>query len=550
MKSIVILCLGLCLLLTGCPSGETKYPMPDDKGKMVLRVLNGAEAATLDPIKREGTPGTSMLSNIFEGLVRVNNKTGGYLPGVAERWEISEDGTTYTFFLRKDAKWSDGKPVTANDFLSTYRRAVDPITQSRNASLYFVIKNARAVLKNEKKTEELGVFVVDDYTLKIELESPTGYFMSLLSLVPFYATPKHVIDKHGNAWTELENIVSNGPFKVVLRRRNDRTEVVKNENYWGKDEVKLDKIIFFTTDNGETRLRMFRANAADYHVTGLASSAYPGIKNNPEWVMAPYLGIYYYIFNTKEAPFDNAKVRKAISMAIDREILAEVLSIGYIPAKFIVPPRTAGYKTAASLEENVEKAKQLLKEAGYGEGGKKFPTMTILYNTNENHQKVAIVVSDMLKRNLGIDVKIENAEWKTYLDRRRHGDYQVARAGWIGDYNDADSFLELMYSESENNDTFWKHKKYDELFLKSRKISTPEKRLAVMQEAEKIALDEMPIMPIYFYVADTLVKPYVKNFYPSNKKDVEQGFYDLQARAVFRDAYIDMEEKKKYFGVK
>ncbi|WP_372368064.1 peptide ABC transporter substrate-binding protein [Candidatus Uabimicrobium sp. HlEnr_7] len=546
MQLVITLCAIFCLLLTGCPGKKTSRTMPDDEGKMVLRVLNGAEAASLDPVKREGTPGTNILGNVFEGLLRVDNKTGGYLPGVAETWEISEDGRVYTFFLRRDSKWSDGVKVTAHDVVATYRRALNPITESRNASLYFIIKNAKSVLEKEKKPEELGVYAADDYTLKIELENPAGYFLSLLTLVPFYITPNHVIEEHGSNWTDLNHIVSNGPFKFSLRRRNDRTEVVKNEQYWGKDEVKLDKIIFFTTDNGNTRLRLFKACEADFHVSGLESSAYPNIKKNPEWVAAPRLGIYYYIFNTKEAPLDNPKVRKAISLAVDRKVLTQVLGAGQVPAYYIIPPRTNNYQADAKLEENIEKAKLLLKEAGYGEG-KDFPTLTILYNTSDDHRKVALFISDMVKKNLGINIKIENAEWKTYLDRRKHGNYHIARAGWIGDYNDADTFLELLAGDSENNDTFWKNAAYDELFAETRRLSDPAKRLKVMQKAEALALDEMPLMPIYFYIADTLVKPYVKNIYPSNKSDVEQGFYDLQARATLRDVYIDMEEKKKYF---
>lgn len=521
--------------------------MPDDKGEMVLRVINGAEAANLDPVQRKGIPGTHILVNMFEGLLRIDNKTGGYLPGVAEKWNISEDGKKYTFNLRKSAMWSDGKSVTAKDFVDSYRRALDPISQSVNASLFFIIKNAEDVSLKKKEPQELGIIALNQKTLQIELEHSAGYFLSLLSLVPFYATPSHVIKEHNNDWTNKEHIVSNGPFKLSFRRRNDRTELVKNDLYWGKNDVKLDKIIFFTNDNDATSLRLFKSHGADHHVTGIASAAYPGILKNPEWVTSPRIGTYYYSFNTKEAPFNNPKVRQAISLAIDREKLTKGLRKGQTPAYFLIPPRTNNYKAATKLEENIKKAKKLLKEAGY-ENPEDVPPLTILYNKLGEHRLVAIFISDMLKENLGLKVKMENLDWKTFLSRRNHGDYQIARDGWIGDYNDPHTFLELLYSGSDNNNTFWKNEKYDALYFEYQKTINPQKRLELMQKAEKIILEEMPLMPLFFYMSDTLTKPYVKNLYPRSKKDVEQGFYDLQSRAVLRDVYIDLEEKKKYFA--
>ncbi len=540
--SIAIFVITLCCFIS-C----SKRSMPDDGGKMILHSINGAEAATLDPTLREGSPGTSILGNIFEGLLRVDTSNGGYLPGVAEKWKVSPDGKTYTFFLRSNAKWTNGEAVTAQDFVYSYRRALDPKVASQNASLFFILENAPEVFKQEKTLESLGVKALDESTLELKLQNPAGYFFNLLTLVPFCPIPQETVEKYKDQWTKPENIVSNGPFKIVKRVLNDKTIAVKNPLYWGKDEVKLDQIIFYTTDDNNTKLRLFESNLADFHTRGIASSAYPQIKKHPEWRGYPYLSVYYYLFNTQKEPLNNPKFRQAISLALDRKSLTDkVLQVGYIPAYSLIPPEVRSYEPSALLTEDVKEAKRLLAEAGYPDPTK-VRKLTVLYNTNERHRQVAQVIAHRLKTVLGLDIAIENAEWKTYLDRRRHGDYDIARAGWIGDFEDPSTFLDLVYTKSQYNDTGWSNAQYDTLFESIHNMTDAKERLHIQQRAEKIIVENLPLLPIYFYIADVMVKPYVKNLYPRNQDDIKNRKYDILSRDIFRDVYIDLEEKKKYW---
>jgi len=496
--------------------------------EQVLNLGNGTEPKDLDPQTVTGVPESNIVQSLFEGLVGKDPKTLFPVPGVAERWEISKDGRTYTFFLRKNAKWSNGDPVTAQDFIYSWKRLLDPKTASEYAFQGYYFKGGKDFhlgnkLGNTKEEKALGLKALDSWTLQVVLENPTPYFLSLLYHHSLYPVHQKTVEQHGMRWTRPGNLISNGPFQLESWKMNHMIVVRKSPHYWDRENVKLQKVKFYAIEKTETEEKMFLVKRLH------ATSSVPTEKIS-HWEKRsesplqkhPYLGTYYYWINVKRKPLDEPKVRKALALAIDREkLIRYVVKGGQAPAQSFTPPGTGGFMPEPRLPKDlsrVEEAKKLLKEAGYP-NGLKFPKVEILYNTSEGHKKIAEAISQMWSENLGIKTTLYNQEWKVFLDTQQTRNYSISRAGWIADYNDPFTFLDLLSTQNSGNRAGWSHPEYDELLEKSQKELNPKKRLEIFQRAESILLEELPVIPLYIYTRLYLLSPQVKGWYP-NVEDI------------------------------
>ncbi|WP_062263658.1 ABC transporter substrate-binding protein [Endozoicomonas arenosclerae] len=486
---------------------------------------NGAEPASIDPQKVEGVPGSSVTKDLFEGLV-TQDAAGNTIPGQAESWTVSEDNKTFTFKIRDTAKWSNGDPVTAGDFVFAFQRAVDPETASRYAWFMEIptIVNASAIVKGEKPADSLGVKAVDDKTFQVTLEKPVPYFIKMLAHQTTFPVPQKVVEKLGDNWTRPGNMVSNGAYKLADWRVNEKIVLERNSNYWNDKATVINKVTYLPIVSTTSELNRYKADELD--MTNLIPvEHFKSLKKQiPNEVrVTPYLGTYYYTFNTKRKPFDDVRIRKALSYAINRDAISKyVKGQGEKPAYTFTPETVSGfvppstdYSKMSQAERNAE-AKRLLTEAGYGPN--KPLEFDLLYNTDEAHKKVAIAIAQMWKP-LGVKVTLVNQEWKTFLDSRNDGKFDVARAGWIGDYNEASTMLDLNTSTHGQNDSQFVNEMYDKLMSESRVVTSDEERSHLYTEAEKILADEMPVAPIYQYVTSRLVKPYVGGYPMSNVED-------------------------------
>ena len=533
-KTFSFLMLMLFISLTGCGSGESNISLGNRTG--ILYWGNGTEPASLDPHIATGVPEHHIMSSVMEGLVLKDRRSLEPRPGVAESWTISDDGRVYTFKLRDDARWSNGDPHIANDYVWSWWRALQPALGNQYAYMLFPIKNAKRYYDRETEDfGDVGVKALDQRTLQVTLTNPTPYFLQLLDHYSLFPVHQATIEKFGNAdqrgtrWSYEGNLVSNGPFKLDEWKINRHITVTRNLHYWDNDNVALNGIVFKPVENTVTEERMFRAG--QLHVT----SSVPADKistyrksNSTELKIAPYLGTYFYRLNIKTPQLQDRRVRRALGMAIDREKLVEnITKGGQIPAYTMTPPGTMGYYPKSTLAFDPEGAKNLLSEAGYpnGEG---FPAIEILYNTNEGHRKIAVALQEMWKDYLNIDIKLLNQEWKVYLATESAGDYQISRGGWIGDYVDPNNFLDMFLCGGGNNRTGWCNEEYDRLILEvAPSQSSHEERLAVFQQAETMLLDDMPIIPVYTYTSLKLVDSSVENL---------DG--NIMNQAMYKDIYL------------
>jgi len=484
----------------------------------VLRWGNGAEPQTIDPHRGEGVPGSNIQRDLFEGLIN-EAPNGDLVPGSAVAWEISDDLLTYTFELRREARWSNGDPMTAEDWVYSLRRSLDPKTLSRYTFILSPILNAAAVAAGELPPAELGVRAIDDYTLEIKLEGPTPYFLGLLTHATSFAVHRASVETHGDRFTRPGNLVSNGAFVLDEWVVQSHVKLVRNPYYWDNANTTLEEVWFYVTEDQSAELRRYRADELDITYT-VPKRQMDWIRENvsAEMKFAPYLGSYYYAFNTIRPPFeDNPKLRRALSLAIDRDIITrEITNAGEIPAFGFVPP-VNGYEgqqmpeAAWTQAEREAQARRLYAEAGYSPAN---PLRTeIMYNTQEDHRRIAVAIAAMWNEVLGVEVSILNQEWKVFLDTRRQKiDTQVVRNGWIGDYNDANSFAELMLSTSGLNDAGYANPAYDALVHAASREGDLARRADLLQQAEAVMLEDMPVLPIYFYVTTRLVKPWVGGY--------------------------------------
>lgn len=484
------------------------------------------EPASLDPAKAVGLPEIQVIRDLFEGLTNQDAK-GNIIPGVATQWQTTDNKTWY-FTLRKDARWSNGDPVTASDFVYSWRRLVDPNIGSTFAWFAELagIQNAGAITKGEMTPDKLGVTALDNHRLKVTLDKPVPWFVSLTANFSLFPVPEKVIEKVGKEWTQPGSLVGNGAYKLQQRVVNEKLVLVRNDQYWDNAHSVLTKVTFVPINEESSATKRYRSNDIDItesfpkNLYSMLKKALPGQVYTPD-----QLGTYYYAFNTTKGPTADVRVRKALSWSIDRKIIAEkVLGTGEKPAWHFTTDVTAGYKPKPgflqqhSQEELNAQAKALLAAAGYG------PThpldLTLLYNSSENNQKIAIAVASMWKKNLGVSVKLQNQEWKTYIDSRNTGNFDVIRASWVGDYNEPSTFLSLLTSTHSGNITKFKSPEYDAILDKAGRESNSEARNDDYNRAEQILADQVPIAPIYQYTNGRLIKPWVKGYPITNPEDV------------------------------
>lgn len=502
-------------------SQKGRTPVEIGNEQQILHLGNGGEPSDIDPHATVGLPENQIQKALFEGLCSKDPKTLEPIPGVAESWEISDDGLTYTFKIRESARWSNGDPFTAEDFVWSWQRALNPALANQYAYTYYMIKNAEAFNKGELQDfSEVGIKALDSHTLQVELAMPTPYFLQLLSFKSMFPVHRATLEKfdaatqRGTAWTRPENFVGNGAFVVKDWVPNQVLSVKKNPHYWDAEAVKLNEIHFYPIQQAATEERMFRSGQLHIvNVLPIEKEESYRLSKHPAYTSFPLFSTYFYRLNTTRAPLNDVRVRKALAYSVDRQQLTDkVLKGGQLPAYNFTPPNELGYVAEAKIPFDIEQAKQLLAEAGYPDG-KGFPPVTILYNTLEQHQTIAVVIQQMWRDALNIQVNIRNEDWKVFLASMRTMEYDIARSGWGGDYNDPNTFLDVHVTGGGNNETGWSNPRYDELIRLAAATRDQEERFRYFQEAEALLVDEVPIIPLYTYVRNRLVHPSVKEWH-------------------------------------
>jgi oligopeptide transport system substrate-binding protein len=653
------------LLLVGLTFSRSVDPPAD------LRFVNGTEPKTLDPQLMTGQPEGRIAEALFEGLTRHDAKTLRPAPGAAESWEVSGDGKRYTFHLRADMRWTDGHPVTAEDFVYSWKRLLEPKLASEYAYIIFPVRHAQALntfdghaealtgpiraaasalltdhssgldardwqrflaknhvhdpLRHEAnpKLAELlgrreggvtrdelawfrdavagaatslregaraarahfgvdeGLFAPDPRTLVVELRAPTPYFLEITSFYPTLPSPRWLTEdpKRHDDWFLPDHIVSNGPFTLKRWIVNDHIRLERSESYWGRSEVHAGAVEALAIESDTTALNLYLTHEIDWLPEQYPKDLTEELKHRPDFHATPGMIVYFYRFNTTRPPFDDRRVRMAVNLAVDRKLIVEeVLGLGQIAARTFVPPGMAGYEPPESpIRLDLPRARALLAEAGYPDG-KGFPEVGILYNTNQGHKKVAEVITDQLRKNLGIRVNAYNQEWQSFLNTVRTLDYGMARAGWIGDYADPNTFLDMWVTNGGNNQTGWSSPLYDRLIQTAADVSTfiadpepllgrlaqPEDlrpvleaarhagdpadriraqarlRMLLLREAEAILVrEELPILPLYFYVVGNLFGPAVRGLYTTLAFEDGKTAPNLQDIHPLRDIWVD-----------
>ncbi|MBI3236237.1 MAG: peptide ABC transporter substrate-binding protein [Chlamydiales bacterium] len=512
MRVFVSLILLFAQLASSCQSGASYKPKEQH-----LRLNIHSEPPTLDLRKATDTTSISVIHLCFEGLLSLDENNNP-IPALADRYEHSDDFKTYTFYLR-DAKWSDGMPITAYDFEKTWKTVLSPSFPSEFASDLFILKNGEAAKCNKCSIDDVGVKALDAKTLLVELDHSAPYFLQLATIHCFFAAPSHITDLNPN-WTSHsgKDFVCSGPFILTSWRHQDLIELEKNPNYWDREVVCLEKISLTIVEDENTELTMFQNGELDWvgsPVSTLPMDALANLKKHEEVVTYPMSGVYYYVFNTKEFPFNNVHIRRAFSLSINRQAIVDnILQSGQIPAMALIPPTLWKEKRAYFLDYDLKEARKEfdlgLKELNVT--ASQLPPITLSFNTATGHHKIAQAIQEIWQRVFGVSVRLENKEWKVFLDEIRHHNFQVARMGGIASYRDPLTFLEYYkYLGSVNNNCQWKNVEFTRLIEESEKATDPQERKSLLMQAEKILIDEMPIAPIYFYTGSYIKKPYVKN---------------------------------------
>ena len=572
----LVLIAGLLVSLFGfvsCakPSSGPPVVPPVKVVAQEIRYNLGTEPAAIDPAITQGIPEANIILQVFDGLTRIDEKNMPQ-PAIAKSWTISTDLKTYTFTLR-DASWTNGTPVTADDFEYAWKRALTPELAAAYAYQLYYVRGGQAfntsiksgtkyyvqavdakgnpltkkvggkdvpvpnMAKEIDPSKDVGVKALDAKTLEVVLESPTVYFLNLTAFPTLMPVCKAVVSKNDKWASDPTNFITDGPFKLTEWSHNEKMTFVNNPTYWDKDKVKLTKITYYMVEDESTALSMFQSGQLDASST-VPISELPKLVTSGDAQILPYLGTYYYMFNVTKKPFNDVRVRKALTLAINRKGITESITQGgQIPALAYVPygiadalPGSDFRKTSQESfykDNDIATAKALLAQAGYP-NGKGFPAFTLLYNTSQAHKSIAEAIQQMWNKNLGITCTLKNEEWGVYLDDRTNLNYTVARAGWIGDYMDPNTFLDMFVTGGGNNGTGWSNKSYDALIAKAKATTDPKARMATLHAAEKILMTDMPILPIYYYTNPVLLKKTIKNFYQSTL-----GFVD------WKNAYME-----------
>ena len=498
-------------LLAGCSRTERFTPG-------VLRYNLTTEPPTLDWSIATDHASIRVINNIMEGLTTYDRELNP-IPALAERWEALDGGRRYRFYLRRDARWSDGVPLTAEHFVYSWRRLVDPRTAAQYAYFIYDVKNARAINSGEiQDLTQLGIRALDPHTLEIELEKPLVFFPSVTTFVVTFPLREDVIRRWPDSWPEPEHIVTLGPFLLKAWQHEYKLVLERNPTYYGP-RPPLDRVVMYMVNEASSSLTLYETNSLDFLPQGsVPPIALPSLRGNPDYQNFPLLGSYYYGFNVTKPPVDNVLVRRALCMAVDRSKLPEILKGRQPPATSWIPQGMLGYNPKIGYPFNPELARQTLARAGYP-GGKGFPVISIAFNTDEGHKLIAQFVQQQWRQNLNIPVELNNMEWKVFLKDLETDPPPVWRLGWTADYPDPDNFMEIFTSASGNNNTRWKNPRYDELIARASTEFDPAKRVALYDQAQRILCEtDAAILPLYNYTQASLAKPWVKN-YPWNAMD-------------------------------
>lgn len=556
------------LAALGCPGPA------EDPNTLVIN--NSTEPQTLDPALEKGQPEYHVTLALYEGLTVYDPKDLSVKPGVAEKWDLNADGTEYTFRLRP-AKWSNGDPVTAADFEYSWKRVLDPAlgseyveqvsTYLKNGKAYYHGAAADGTLKGWAETrpeqrardaasliemaqrrhaepirklldrekddavlaplrkayaeaskrediavDQVGVRAKDDRTLIVTLEAPTAYFLDLAAFFTYFPVHRKTVETHGKEWTRPGNLVGNGPFRMKEWKVKEHIVLEKNPNYWDAANVSDLKLKFLPIENASTAFNLYEKGRIHW-LTDVPRDFIEELVRRPDFHSGPFLTTYFYGFNTTKGATKDKRVRQALARAIDRQkIVKYITRAGEIPAESLVPPGLAGYDPAKTYPYDPEAAKKLLADAGYP-GGKGFPKIEILYNTQEAHKKIAAAIQEMWRQTLGIEAELRNTEWKIYLDLQSRMEFDVIRRAWIADYNDPNTFLDMFTASNGNNNTGFANAAYDQLVASAAKERDPAKRMKLLHGAEAILMDELPVVPIYFYVTKNMWKPEVEGIH-------------------------------------
>lgn len=507
-------------LLAGCAKKEPVHTGGSPGVRKVLRYGNGAEPQDLDPAIITGTPEYRLAQTFLEGLVSEDPQMN-IIPGVAERWDISPDGLTYTFHFRADAKWSNGDPVTSQDFVQSFQRVLTRELACEYAYMLFNHVRGAKDYYDGKTTDfsTTGFSAPDPRTLIINLIQPAPFLLHALNHYAWYPVHIATVKKFGGmtqrstAWTRPENFVGNGPYVLKSWRPNQVIVAERSPTYWDRANVKIDEIDLYPVELADTEERMFRAGQLDVTnevpLTKLATYR----REHPEAVhVDPYDGLYFYRFNVQRKPFDDVRVRRALALAIDRESLVKNVTLAdEQPAYNFVPQNLLGYRSEHTFKADVAEARKLLAEAGYPNGAG-FPRVDLLYNTLEKHKIIAEALQQMWRQNLGVEINLVNEEWKVYIADQHSKNFQLERAGWIADYIDPHVFFDLWETNGGNNDSNWGNPEYDRLLHSALSAPDTAARYAIYQKMEQILIDEMPVLPIYYYTRARLISPRVLGF--------------------------------------
>ena len=525
---ISIIC-GVLLVPTlgACGSGESNVA----KGNRTATIHygNGTEPQSLDPHVMSGIPEVNIARALFEGLVTWDPRTLQMVPVAAESWDISDNGKVLTFYLNPNARWSNGDPVTAEDFVWSLRRSLHPDMGNQLAYTLFNIVGAQDFATGRNRDpESLGIDAPGKLTLRITLNNPDPYFLGTMGTYPTYPVHRPTVEAHGKAtdrfspWTRVENFVGNGPFTLSEWKLNRRLVATRSETYWDAKKVKLNAVVFHPVESGAAEEKMFRAG--QLHFTAqVPLSKIPGYLSMTDspYQQTNWQGSYFLQLNTRQPPLDDPKVRKALALATDRErITDKVLLKTEVANSVIVPAGTPGYNSPDSMRYDPVQARALMAEAGYPDG-KDWPGMEFIFNTSENHRKIAVALQQIWKDELGITITLANQEWKVYLDTINQHDYTLSRMGWIASSLDPAVFLDIFTSESGINRTGFSNERYDEIMLElAPAAADPAKRNDLMREAETLLLEAVPIIPLYTYNSKHLVQPSVEGA-PPNVLDIQ-----------------------------
>ncbi|HWA10120.1 MAG TPA: peptide ABC transporter substrate-binding protein [Opitutaceae bacterium] len=534
-KRALVLSVSILLVLAGCAKKEPVAGAGGGTARKVLRYGNGAEPQDIDPHVVTGIPEDRLILTLYEGLVSEDPQMNT-IPGVAEKWEISPDGLVYTFHLRADAKWSNGDPLTADDFIQSYKRELNATLASEYAYMLFNLVRGAKDYYDGKNADfsRTGFKALDPHTLEITLLQPAPFLLHAMNHYAWF--PVHIptikkfggLDKRSTAWTRPENFVGNGPYVLKEWKPNQVIVTERSPTYWDRAHVKIDEIDFYPIELADTEERMFRAGQLDITNEVPLTKLAVYRREHPDSVRVdPYDGIYYYRFNVLRKPFDDVRVRRALALSIDRESLVRNVTLAdEVPAYDFVPQNLLGYKSENAFKMDIPEARRLLAEAGYP-GGQGFPRVELLYNTLEKHKVIAEALQEMWRKNLGVEITLTNEEWKVYVDAQHSHNYQFQRAGWIADYVDPHVFFDLWETGNGNNDTNWGNPEYDRLLHSALATRDNAARFAVYQRMEKILIDEMPIMPIFYYTRARLISPRVKGFFTTPVDNYSWKYADL-----------------------